>query len=135
MMANCSSGSFATLFIPVRTPSIKPSKTSNDKGNIETYVNFFHQQLTHLQSDESDTSVNDLIEPIFHQLLTTGIDSLSLSIDDWYERHMSKTAPLTPLQLLNKTDEKIQLVRCANKLNPQNEEPQIMALQSLLKIK
>ena len=108
------------------------SLSTDDKGNVETYVNFLRHQLTHLQSDESDTSVNDLLEPIFQQLFTTGIDRLSLAIDDWYEGHMSNTAPLTPLQLLNKTDEKIQLLRCANKLTPKNEEPQIMALQSLL---
>ena len=86
------------------------SLSSDDKGNVETYVNFLRQQLTHLQSDDSDTSVND-------------VDG---------EGHMSNTTPLTPLQLLNKPDEKIQVLRCANKLTPKNDEPQIMALQSLL---
>jgi len=45
---------------------------------------------------------------------------------------MSNASPLTPLSLLNKTDDKIQLLRCANQLQPKTNEPQLLALQALI---
>jgi len=106
----------------IKTRSI----STDDKGNVESYV------MRHLQTDERDQSANDLLDSIFAQLSHTGIERLTLSVDDWYEAHMSNEAPLTPLSLLSKTDRKLQLLRCANKLTPKSDEPQIMALQSII---
>ena len=58
------------------------SIANDDKGNIESYVNFIKHQLKHLHSNESDTSVNDLLEPIFAQLSLTGIERFTNSVDD-----------------------------------------------------
>ena len=95
---------------------IKARSIANDnKGNVKFYVSFIKHQLKHLQLNESDTSMNDLLDAIFAQLSLTGTERFTNSVDDWYEEHMSNQTPLTPLLLLNKAESNIQLLRCANK--------------------
>ena len=58
---------------------------ANDHNNdAEQYINWCIHQLQIIQISEIDMSHNDLLDPIFAQLKITGIDRLTLSVDDWY---------------------------------------------------
>lgn len=115
-----------TIRDSIRTRSL----AKDHANNIESYVNWVRHQLRHIQPSETETTCNDLLDPIFDQLFLSGIECFTTSVHDWHEAHYHNDTPITPLLLLAKVDRRIQVLRSANMLLPKPDDSNLMALQA-----
>jgi len=107
------------------------SLCSDDAEDVEAYLLWLRHQLDILQTTSAspgDTH-NDLLEPIFQQLLTTKSTRLRRLVEDWHLSYHSEEKSFSPASLVEITEKKCKALRQSNQLYT-STDAEIMALLS-----